>query len=423
MAEDVRGRPLGFPSLLALGINGIVGVGIFFAPSTVAAELPGSRGVLVYLATALVLLPIASGYAALGARFSVDGGPYVWARAAFGEQFAFFVGWVSFASSLFSVAAVVSGLAHHAGPLLGISGTVPVQVLAVCCTVALCLIASTGLRPSSMVWTTVTILKLVPLVTLILLGLLAFGAASGAPAPATHAVTAHSIERAVLVVVFASQGFEIVPLLAGSVRRSESNVPVATLVSLGFASILYATLHGLAVRALPDLGQSHAPLADAARVYGGTLAGGFVAAGANISALGIAFGMLNTTPRYLSALSGPRAFGPWIGETDGRLVPQRALWITCGVVVAMLCAMGHLTQLFVMSSLAVLAQYSAVLSSLAVLAWRRRHGLTRAHLWPIPLSILGILFATQGAERREVVVASGVVVAGIVLRRFARRAR
>ena len=122
-------RPLGFVSLLALGINGVVGVGIFFAPaSRRRRDSPhGYLGVLMYVVTALALWPIAFGYAALGGRFDIDGGPYVWANAAFGPRFGFLVGWVTYVSSMFSVAAVVSGLAHHAAPLFGITGSVAIR--------------------------------------------------------------------------------------------------------------------------------------------------------------------------------------------------------------------------------------------------------------------------------------------------------
>ena len=48
--------PLGFASLLALGINGIVGVGIFFAPREVATAVPGWRGVTVYLAVITMII-------------------------------------------------------------------------------------------------------------------------------------------------------------------------------------------------------------------------------------------------------------------------------------------------------------------------------------------------------------------------------
>jgi amino acid transporter len=404
--------------LIALGINGIVGVGIFFAPAEVAAEVPGTPGVWVYLVTAAAMLPIACGFAALGGRFDVDGGPYVWARAAFGARFAFFVGWVTYVSSLLSVAAVVSGLAHHAGPIFGVESDAGIRALAGGCTLLLAVVASTGLRLSSYVWMGVTVLKLVPLFALVALGVAMFAAVPEVPVR-PHPMTAHAIERAVLVVVFASQGFEVVPLLAGSVRRSRSAVPLATVVSLLFATVLYAALHFLTARAVPDLGHSHAPLADAARAYGGSLAFGVVAAGANISALGIAFGMLNTTPRYLSALSDPGALGPWVGVFDTRFVPQRALWTTAAVVLVIVSFLGKLTELFVLSSLAVLAQYAVSLASLAVLAVREQHGLRRVHLWPVPLSVVGIVLAAQGAEAVEIVVAVVVVAMGEGLRRFA----
>jgi amino acid transporter len=417
MSSEARARPLGFPSLLALGINGIVGVGIFFAPASVAAQVPGPRGVLVYVATALALLPIAASYATLGSRFPVDGGPYVWAKAAFGPRVAFLVGWLTFVSSLFSVAAVVSGLAHHAAPLFGVSSPGGVRTFGIGAVLGLAIVAASGLNPSAFVWSLVTVLKLLPLAALIVFGL-TFRGVLPPPEMASTGVTQHSLERAILVVIFASQGFEIVPLLAGSVRRSEVSVPVATVASLAFASVLYAILHSLVVRGVPALAASHAPLVDAARAYGGSGAADVVAAGANVSALGIAFGMLNTTPRYLSTLSGRGAFGPWLGEVDGRFVPQRALWLTAAAVVATMVAMsGGLTELFVLSSLAVLAQYSVTLASLAVLAARRTNGLSRLHAWPVPLSAIGILLAARGAKPKEFGVAATVVLAGEILRR------
>jgi amino acid transporter len=147
-----------------------------------------------------------------------------------------------------------------------------------------------------------------------------------------------------------------------------------------------------------------------------------VAAGANISALGIAFGMLNTTPRYLSALAEPGALGPWVGELDVRLVPQRALWLTTLVVIVIVSLLNQLTELFVLSSLAVLAQYSVSLASLAVLSLRGQHGLKPIHLWPVPLSVIGIVLAAQGAEPIEIVVCAVVVLAGEGFRRYANRA-
>jgi APA family basic amino acid/polyamine antiporter len=421
MAEGLVARPLGVVSLLALGINGVVGVGIFFAPASVAAELPGMAGVGAYAITGLALLPIALSYAALGSRFQVDGGPTVWAEAAFGPGFAFFVGWITFVSSLFSLAAVSSGLARHASPLFGVTSDAGVRALAVLSTLALGALASSGLRPSSFVWTAVTVLKLLPLLALVLLGVLGFTLSRVGSMPAPDTLSPRSLGGAVLVVVFACQGFEIVPLLAGSAQRPERSVPVATVGSLVFAIALYCVLHALAVHAVPNLGTSHAPLADAARAYGGTSAEALLLGGANVSALGICFGMLNTTPRYLSALSGPPALGPWVGEVDARLVPQRALLITVLSSAFMVLVASRTTDLFVLSSLAVLAQFGVAVASLAVLARRKIRGLSSRHVVLAVASLLGIGLVAQGAEAKQAITAVGVVAFGQVLRFIAQR--
>jgi APA family basic amino acid/polyamine antiporter len=409
-------------SLLALGINGVVGVGIFFAPASVAEELPGMAGVSAYAITAFALLPIALSYAALGSRFQVDGGPTVWADAAFGPRFAFFVGWLTFVSSLLSLAAVSSGLARQASPLFGVTSGGGVRALAALCTLALASLASTGLRPSSFVWTAVTVLKLCPLIALVVLGVIGYGSVPVLPVTAAEdASSPHSLGGAVLVVVFACQGFEIVPLLAGSVERPARSVPFATVGALVFAALLYSALHALAVHAVPDLGRSHAPLADAARVYGGTSAEGLVLAGANVSALGILFGMLNTTPRYLSALSGAKALGPWIGALDARLVPERALLVTALSSSAMVLVASRSTDLFVLSSLAVLAQFGAAVASLAVLARRKIQGLSARHVLLAGASLVGIGLVARGAELTQAMVAAAVVAFGEVLRFVAQR--
>src|SRR5687767_15269572 len=120
-APSTRQRSVGPIHLLALGVNGIVGVGIFFAPADLAARAPGS-GTVVFAATALALVPVALAFAALGRRFDEDGGPVVFARAAFGPLPAFVVGWIAYVSAIASSAAVIVGLTTAVGPVVGVNG-------------------------------------------------------------------------------------------------------------------------------------------------------------------------------------------------------------------------------------------------------------------------------------------------------------
>ena len=126
-------RVLGFWSLLALGVNGVVGVGIFFAPSELGRLVPGPASALAFGLTALLLAPVAWSYGRLGSAYAEDGGPYVWAREALGQSFAFGVGFIAYVSAVLSTSAVVSGLGQYLGPELGFSSPLARSLFQVGC--------------------------------------------------------------------------------------------------------------------------------------------------------------------------------------------------------------------------------------------------------------------------------------------------
>jgi APA family basic amino acid/polyamine antiporter len=411
--EDAR--PVGVIQLLALGLNGIVGVGIFFVPASVAAGAPGLGAVAVFALTGLALLPAALTFATLGRRFDEDGGPVVFARAAFGDRVSFLVGWVAYVSALFSTAAVVVGLTRATLPALGIGGFAARVAPAVLVTLLAAVVAS-GLRLSARVWTSLTALKLLPLVLLAGAFALAWGRFPVPPATAPDS----GWLRAALIVVFACQGFEIVPVIAGQVRSSSRAVPFATVGSLVLAVGLYVALVLACVTALPGLASSTAPLAEAAGVVGGAGLAWLVAVGTSVSALGISFGMMVTTPRYLSALSsGGRTLFD-LEKTSPGGVPMRAVAVTWAVV-ATIVSLGELGELFALSSIAVLMQFGTSALALLVLAGRRERGLGPRQAWPaVPTLAVAAALVAYGATAREGLVAAVAVVLGLGLLRLAR---
>jgi amino acid transporter len=406
-------KPLGFFALLTLGINGTIGVGIFFAPSQVAAHTPGYTGALVYLLAGLALLPVAFIYGHLGTRFAEDGGPYVWARLAFGSRAAFLIGFLTYVSALFSTATVATGLSEHLTSALSHSIPLGQKAWAVICVLALALAAASGLRLSALAWSSVTVLKLLPLLMLSLLAGFAilFGHVPATPDAVGSQVT--MVGRALLIVVFALQGFEVVPVLAGS-SRTQRAVAWATIGSLASCTLFYGVLHAICVRALPDLGAHKTPLVGAAQVFGGALGSRIVALGQIISAIGIAFGQTVTTPRYLSTLGRDDGLGGWIGAEDVRRVPQRALWLTTAGVIAFVLR-EDLGGLFALSSIAVLAQYTVATLALAVLAQRGFHSVPRAQRWWALPALVGIGLVAQGAELKELLTTAAVTALGAVI--------
>jgi APA family basic amino acid/polyamine antiporter len=404
-------RVLGGASLLALGLNGVVGVGIFFLPAVLAARAPGPVGLVVLVATALALLPVALTFAVLGRRFPEDGGPVLYARAAFGDKAAFLIGWISYLSAVASAAAVLAGLCHYSLASWMHLGGLSKRVAAVALAAVLAVLSALGLRFSAGVWNLLTFLKLVPLVGLAVLGLLAGGPSlRGASLPSLGGVAG-----AALSATFAFQGFEVISVVAGHVRGGERAVPRAMMGSLLLAALLYGLLHGACLGAVARLSSSQAPLVEAARALGGEGWAVVLGAGANLSALGIAFGMVAMTPRYLAAL-GPE-LGEAISRESPRGVPLGALAVTA-VLVSALLALGSLGSLLVLSSVAVLAQYGVTALALLRLALRSQAGLRPRDAWPAPLALVATGILVSGATWREAVVAAVALALGWALRRW-----
>ncbi|WP_163990110.1 APC family permease [Pyxidicoccus caerfyrddinensis] len=411
-------RPVGPLQLLALGVNGIVGVGIFFAPAEVAAQAPGAAAILAFALTGLALVPVAFAFAVLGRRFDADGGPVLFARTAFGERASFLVGWVAYVSAFLSTSAVVAGLSQALAPSLGLTGPLGQRALSSVLATVLAGVVASGIRVSARAWTALTVLKLLPLAAL----LVAFLAVAGAgPVPVVAAgATDTAWLRAGLTVMFAYQGFEIVPVIAGQVRSSSRSVPLATVGSLLVAVLFYVGLAWACVAALPGLATSPAPLAASAGVWGGARLQWWVGAGTSISALGICLGMMVTTPRYLSALaSGERTLFGLDGMSPSG-VPVRALAVTWALVL-LFVNLGNLSELFALSSIAVLMQYGVTAAALATLAFRRERGLKPLHaVLAVPTLVLGLTLVAYGATLREAATTALTVVAGLVLLRVAR---
>jgi amino acid transporter len=413
-------RALRLPSLVALGVNGIVGVGIFFVPKEVAAALPGSRGLLAYVAVTLLLLPTGIVFARLGRAFPEDGGPYLYARAAFGARTAFAVGWLTYVSALFSTAAVLVGLVDATAESLGAASSPWRFAVELLVLTLLMGTLSRGLRLSAVMWTAITVAKAVPLVALPIAALFARGASAVVESP--PAASSGSILAATLPLVFALQGFEVVPLPAAQVERPERNVPLATVASLVFAGALYVALHAASLAALPDLDRHDLPLADAAGVFGGASLRNVVVGATSVSAFGIVVGMLAMTPRYLAPLGREDALGFRLDEQSARAVPVRAFAVTYALLVVMLAAnaaWGSVGRLFNLASLSVTLQYGVTAAALFTLASRGERGLAARDRWAPPLALLACVLFLFGATALEIPVVLGMLALGFVARALA----
>lgn len=315
MSESSRSAaPLPFFALAALALNGIVGVGIFFAPKAVV-EADGAGALVPAFALAFAaFLPSLGVFMALARLVPDDGGPVAHARRAFGVRAAFVVGCVASLSSLASTAAVLRGFAEGVVPAHARAGAIAALALAG-------LVTARGLVVSAKGWSLLTALKVAAFVAVLV-------------DPAKDEVVARSAmawpsASAVLVAAFCFQGFEVTSMLAGRGRAASA---------MASAFLLAALLYGLVI------GGGHA----VGREPPGALA--------SLSAGGIAFAMVAMTPRYLEVTCPP--------------LGARRAWLLTEVGVAGLVVADSLASLFALATLAVVAQYVSSAVALAKLSTR-----------------------------------------------------
>src|SRR4249920_845241 len=101
------GGQFGLTAAMALIVGSIIGVGIFNLPTSLAAYGPIT---LVSMAlTTVGALALALLFAALSRRLPADGGPYAYARAAFGNLTGFSNAWLYWITAWAGNAAIVVG--------------------------------------------------------------------------------------------------------------------------------------------------------------------------------------------------------------------------------------------------------------------------------------------------------------------------
>src|SRR5215468_12355034 len=148
--------------LVAVAINGIIGAGIFGLPSQVYALL-GTYSLIAFAACALVVALVVLCFAEVGSRFSETGGPYLYARVAFGPVVGFEVGWLLWLARITAFSALCNLLLGYLSFFWPAAGSGWVRAFVVTAVViALTTINFIGVHEAALVSNLFTIGKLTP---------------------------------------------------------------------------------------------------------------------------------------------------------------------------------------------------------------------------------------------------------------------
>jgi APA family basic amino acid/polyamine antiporter len=354
-------RPLGLWSATALVVGSMIGSGVFLLPASLAPY--GAASLIGWAITLCGALLLALTFARLAMRWPQTGGPYAYARNAFGELPGFAVAWSYWVSIWCANAAIAVGFAGSIGAVFPALTATPVRA-AGCALAALWLCVAinlAGVREAGRMQVFTTVLKLLPLLLFGFVALWFLDTSQYALNPSGEPLP-HAIQATVALTLWAFLGLEAATVPAGSIADPERTIPRATLLGTllaGIATILACT-SVLGVLPAAQVQASSAPMADAAHALWGPAAGIAVAVVAAVSCFGALNGWV--------LLSGQV---PLAAARDG-LLPQRFTRLDKGgTPVFGVIASGVLASALVLAnyshSLVQLFTFSILLSTAATL--------------------------------------------------------
>src|SRR2546423_8833234 len=359
--------------LVAVTINGIIGAGIFGLPSKVYA-LIGSYSLIAFVVCALVVMLIILCFAEVGSRFNETGGPYLYAREAFGPTVAFEVGWLIWLARLTAFAAncnlMVSYLSFFWAPAnSGVTRTLIIVGVVVILTALNIL----GVRQAAIASNLFTIGKLVPMLIFIAIGLcfLTPHAFALGARPSTGAFS-----QSVLLLLYAFTGFEMATIPAGEIRNPQRNMPQALLIATAVVAFTYILIQVVCIGTLPGLGTSTKPLADAGQRFMGTAGAALISAGAIISIAGNLNVLVLSGSRIPFAFAEQQQLPSIFARVHGRFFTPYISIVITAVVMLVLTLKSSFVAALTISAIARLVTYAATCAALPVL--RRKPDVPKA---------------------------------------------
>lgn len=275
--EHALSRSLGWFSISAIGVGGIIGAGIFVLTGTAAAQYAGPGIMLSFVIAGVACVFVGLCYSELAAMIPVAGSSYTYTYATLGEFAAWVIGWDLVLEYAMGAATAAVGWSGYAVSLLadlgvhlppaftkatgaavkladGSETTAWFNLPAAVIVLALTFMLIRGTRESARINNVMVAIKLAVVISFIAIGAWSVDTSKWAPLipENTGAFGEYGwsgVLRGAGVVFFAYIGFDAISTAAQEARRPQRDMPIGILGSLLLCTALYvmvaAVLTGL----------------------------------------------------------------------------------------------------------------------------------------------------------------------------------
>lgn len=164
-------KKFGLFSIILLGMNAIIGSGIFLLPGR-AFTITGTSSLFAYLFITLLAGSMALCFAEVGGLFRSNGGAYIYAKEAFGNFVGFEVGVMKYIVQIIAWAAMAVGFVTALSAVVPAVAQGPLRTAMIIFVVGgLTVVNILGVDPTKYVNNIATVGKLVPLILFISIGI------------------------------------------------------------------------------------------------------------------------------------------------------------------------------------------------------------------------------------------------------------
>ncbi|MDD7941619.1 amino acid permease [Actinomycetospora lutea] len=404
--EDPAGGQVhrfGLTSATALIVGSIIGVGVFNLPTSLATYGPIS---LVSMAlTTVGALALALLFAALSRRLPADGGPYAYARVAFGNPLGFTNAWSYWITAWAGNAAIAVGWVLYVEHFINTEHNALFSVLLVL--IGLWIPAAinlSGVKNMGAVQVTTTAVKFVALAFMSTVGLFFISTANYSPWNVSGESTWVAIGGGMAIALFSYLGVETAAVAAAKVHDPDRNIPRATILGTLATAVVYmlSLIAVFGILPTPVLAEATAPFSDAANtMFGGSWAGNVMAIAVIISGFGALNGWTMICAEMPLAAAKDGLFPARFQRISKAGVPSFGIVMSTvlasvAVVVNYLGASGAdvFTTLVLMTGITAAIPYA--FSALAQLKWRladRRALEGRRFTRDVIVAVLSLVFS------------------------------
>ncbi|MEC5198604.1 APA family basic amino acid/polyamine antiporter [Arthrobacter sp. PL16] len=389
--EDETGRSglfksLGLWQLTAIGVGGIIGVGIFTLAGLVANGgedgTPVGPAVLIsFLVAGLASAAAALSYAEFAGMIPRAGSAYTYGYVALGEIIGWFIGWDLLLEYIAIVAVVAIGISGYFTEFMsGIGVTVPtwmqgtpdtiegglVNVPAIVVCLLITFILSRGTKTFGRFELIAVGLKILLILGIVGLGFFYVNAENYSPfLPSGFG----AVFTGAATVFFAVFGYDAMSTAAEEATDGKKHMPKAILLSLLIAMVLYvlATLVLTGMQNYQDISPT-AGFASAFQSVGLPVVATIISAFAVISILTVMLTFLLGVTRVWFSMSRDGLLPAWFSTTDKNGTPQRVTWIA-GIASALLAGVFPIRAVADLTNIGILAAFVVV--CIAVIVLRR----------------------------------------------------